>query len=194
LPIGGLAASTLNNSDPSFDFMSDSPQRSRRPLKSHNRWLLLIAIYKLLYALLFAAIGIGALRLVHTDVSDLLSDLLATLADRLRFNPESSLVNFILEKAELVNDPLLRRIGLIAFGYSAVTLAEGIGLYLEQAWGEYLTLAITASFLPLEAYEIVCRITSVRIGLFVINLLVFFYLLRVVSDRARQRRARQSSL
>ena len=41
-------------------------------------------------------------------------------------------------------------------------MAEGIGLYLEKAWGEYLTLAITVSFLPLEIFEIVRRLTWIR--------------------------------
>jgi uncharacterized membrane protein (DUF2068 family) len=146
---------------------------------------MLIAVYKVLNALLFIAIGIGALRLLHKDLGDLLSD----LADRLRFNPESKLVNFILERAELVDDPLLRRIGLGAFSYSALTLAEGIGLYLEKAWGEYLTLLLTASFLPWELYELFRRLTWFRGGLLAINLLVFLYLLRVVMERARQRQA-----
>ena len=66
-------------------------------------------------------------------------------------------------------------------------MAEGIGLYLEKAWGEYLTLAITASFLPWEILEIFRHITWVRVGLFTINILVFVYLLRVVISRARHR-------
>jgi uncharacterized membrane protein (DUF2068 family) len=168
--------------------MAHAETRVRHHAERHNRWLLLIAVYKMLYALLFIAIGLGALRLLHKDVGDLLYD----LADHLRFNPESKLVSFLLERAELVDDPLLRRIGFGAFSYAAITLAEGIGLYLEKAWGEFLTLAITASFLPWEAYEIIRRITWIRVSLLAINLLVFLYLLKVVVDRARKRRSRES--
>jgi len=149
----------------------------------HNRLLLLIAVYKLLYALLFIAIGIGAHRLLHKDIADQV-DLFARY---LRFNPESRLVNFLLEKASLVNDPVLRRIGFFAYCYAAVTLVEGIGLYLEKAWGEFLTLAITASFLPWELFEIFRHITWIRASLFAINFLVFLYLLDLVLARARHR-------
>ena len=108
---------------------TDSSQaKSRRP--HHDRGLLLIAVYKLLNALLFIAIGIGAQRLLHRDIADQIE----LLARHLRFNPESHLVNFILEKASLINDPLLRRIGFVAFSYAGITLAEGIGLYLEKVW------------------------------------------------------------
>lgn len=156
---------------------------SRRGGQRHNRLLLLIAIYKLLYALLFIAIGIGAHRLLHKDLADQI-DLFSRY---LRFNPESRLVTFVLEKASLINDPLLRRIGFVAYCYAAITMAEGIGLYLEKAWGEYLTLAITASFLPWELLEIFRHITWIRVGLFTINILVCIYLFRIVIDRARHR-------
>jgi uncharacterized membrane protein (DUF2068 family) len=163
--------------------MPQSRSVTRSGGQSHNRFLLLIAIYKFFHALLFFAVGIGAHRLLHKDIADQID----TLARHLRFNPESRLVNFILEKASLINDPALRRIGFVAYCYASVTLVEGIGLYLEKAWGEFLTLAITASFLPWEIFEIIRRITWVRVGLLTANILVFLYLLRIVIDRARHR-------
>ncbi len=159
--------------------------RNSTARRHHNRWLLLIAIYKMLQALLFVAIGVGARHLLHRDIAD---DL-AMLADRLNFNPESSFVNFVLDKASLVNDPLLRRIGAAAFAYAGIGFAEGIGLYLEKAWGEYLTLAITASFLPWEAIEIIHRVTWFRSSLLAINLLVLLYLAKEVIKQVRERRA-----
>lgn len=147
----------------------------------HNRLLVLIAVYKLLQALLFVAVGIGALHLLHKDIGDVLSQFAAAL----RFNPESRFVNLVLDEASLINDPLLRRIGLVAFSYAGVSLAEGIGLYLEKAWAEYLTLVITASFLPWEIVEIFRKLTWVRVSLLTVNVLVFLYLLSLVTKRRR---------
>jgi uncharacterized membrane protein (DUF2068 family) len=153
-----------------------------RPLR-HNRWLILIAAFKLAQALLFVAIGVGALQLLHKDVGDVL----ARVADHLRFNPESRFVNFILDKASLLDDRLLERIEAVVFVYAGLDLIEGIGLYLEQVWAEYLTLAITASFLPLEVFEIFRRVTVVRVGLLAVNAMVFVYLLKLVIERSRRR-------
>lgn len=149
--------------------------------KQHNKVLILIAIYKGLQAALFFAVGIGALRLLHKDVGDFFED----LRDSLHFSPESRLVNFLLEKASLIDDPILRRIGAVAFSYAALSLAEGTGLYLEKAWGELLTLIITASFLPWEVFEVFRHVTWVRIALLLINTLVFIYLLKVVALRRK---------
>ena len=157
----------------------DTPSASMIGRTGHNKWLVLIAAYKAMQALLFVAVGVGALRLLHQDIDDVLNHVAAVL----RFNPESRFINFLADKASLINDPLLRRIGALAFSYAALSLAEGIGLYLEKAWGELLTLIITASFLPWEIFEITRRLTWVRVGLLIINFLVFLYLLKLVTGR-----------
>ncbi|MGD0787096.1 MAG: DUF2127 domain-containing protein [Terracidiphilus sp.] len=164
--------------------MTGSTSQTLSKPRRRNRWLILIAAFKLSQALLFIAIGVGALRLVHKDVGDML----IRLAEHLRFNSEVRLVNFILEKSSLVTDRLLRRIGEVVFIYAALDLVEGIGLYLEKAWAEYLTLAITASFLPWEIFEVLRRVTWIRCGLLTVNALVFFYLLKMVVERGRDRR------
>jgi uncharacterized membrane protein (DUF2068 family) len=169
--------------------MTRSKSHASSKGRKHNKWLVIIAAYKFLQALLFVSIGLGARHLLHKDAGDELS----ALADHLRFNPESRLVNFVLDKAELLNDPILRRIGLVAFSYAAISMVEGIGLYFEKAWAEYLTILITGSFLPWEIFEIFRRLTLIRISLLAANLLVFVYLLQLVIDRGRYRRKTRSA-
>ena len=165
--------------------MTGSVLQSAAKAHRHNKGLVLIAVYKLLQALFFIALGVGAMRLLHKDIGDILY----RVASDLRFNPEGRFINFVLDRASLLNDPMLRRIGFGAFSYAAIGIAEGIGLYLEKAWGEYLTLMITASFLPLEIMEILHRHTMLRVGLLVANVLVLLYLLKVVWERQRSPRA-----
>jgi uncharacterized membrane protein (DUF2068 family) len=161
--------------------MTDSNPPLDQERQKHNRWLVVIAGYKFLLSLMFIAVGIGALRLLHQDIDDVIGK----IGDLLRFNPESRFVNFLYDRASLINDPLLKRIGALAFSYAGLSLAEGIGLYLEKAWGEYLTIAITASFLPWEIFEVFHRVTWVRVGLLVVNAFVFIYLLKIVVGRRK---------
>jgi uncharacterized membrane protein (DUF2068 family) len=161
--------------------MTGSTLQTATKAHRHNKGLVLIAVYKLLHALLFTAIGVGALRLVGKDVGDILT----RIASDLRFNPEGRFINFVLDRASLLDDPMLRRISFGAFCYAAIGIAEGIGLYLEKAWGEYLTLIITASFLPIEIMEIMRRHTWPRVGLLVVNVAVLVYLSMIVWERQR---------
>jgi uncharacterized membrane protein (DUF2068 family) len=145
---------------------------------------MLIAAFKLAQALLFIAAGISVLRLMHHD----LPDLVLQWARHMHFSPESHFVDFILDRVSIVDDRLLRRFGVGLFAYAALGTAEGIGLYLEKAWAEYLTLGITASFLPWEIFEIIRRATMIRLSLLVINVLVLLYLLKVVVERGKLER------
>jgi uncharacterized membrane protein (DUF2068 family) len=130
---------------------------------------------------LFIAVAVGALRLLHKDLGDVLQQ----LANHLRFNPESRFVNFVLDRAAIVNDRLLRRFSIALFAYATLGITEGIGLYLEKAWGEYLTLGITASFLPWEIFEVMHKHTWIRLSLLVVNVFVFLYLLKVLVERGK---------
>jgi uncharacterized membrane protein (DUF2068 family) len=150
----------------------------------HNRWLMLIAAFKLAQALLFIAAGVSVLRLMHHD----LADMVLRWARHMHFSPESHFVDFILDRVAIVNDKLLRRFGVGLFAYATLGTVEGIGLYLEKAWAEYMTLGITASFLPWEIFEVIRRITPVRLVLLLVNVLVFLYLLKVVLEREKQKR------
>jgi uncharacterized membrane protein (DUF2068 family) len=132
---------------------------------------------------------VGALRLVHKD----LGDMLLRFANHMRFNPESRFVNFVLDRASIVTDNLLRRFSFALFAYAAVGLTEGIGLYLEKAWAEYMTLLITASFLPWEIFEVFRRITLMRSSLLVVNFMVLLYLLKVVVERGKRQRSQVPS-
>lgn len=148
----------------------------------HNRWLLLIAAFKLAQAALFIAVGVSALRLIHHD----LPEMLGRLAHHLHFSPESHFIDFILDKASLVDDKILRRFSVALFSYAALGMTEGIGLYLEKTWAEYMTLAITASFLPWEIFEVIRRAAPFRVILLTVNILVFLYLLKVVVERGKR--------
>jgi uncharacterized membrane protein (DUF2068 family) len=143
-----------------------------RPHKLQNRWLELIAAYKLLQSILLIAVGVGALKLVHKDVADVLMDIVHAL----HRNPEGRFVTFLLDKASLVNDHILRRFSLFVFCYAGLGILEGVGLLLEKAWAEYLTAIITASFLPLEIIELNHRVTWMKVGFLVVNLAVLAYL------------------
>lgn len=169
--------------------MTGSTLQQTASAHRHNKGLVLIAAYKFLFALLFMAIGVGALKMVGKDVGDILY----RISSDLRFNPESRFVNFILDRAAILDDPMLRRIGFAAFCYAAIGIAEGIGLYLEKAWGEYLTLVITASFLPWEIMEIMRRHSSPRIALLVANVAVLIYLSKLVWERQRGTRGMETA-
>src|SRR5277367_25176 len=152
----------------------------------HDHWILVIGVFKLLKGLLFVLLGIGALKLVHRDVSDLL---LRWLIDW-HFDPESKFVNLVLDKVAMLDAHRIKQISIAIFCYAGLDFIEGTGLVLEKTWAEYLTLILTASFLPWEFYEILRRPTWVKGVLILVNVLVVVYLVFYVQRSLRQRHRR----
>jgi uncharacterized membrane protein (DUF2068 family) len=165
----------------------DPPVRARA---RHDRWIMLIGAFKLAQALLFILLGIGALRLLHSDLVGVAEHFIY----QLRFiNPEGRLVNLFLVKVALIDPHRLRQISAAIFVIAAMDALEGTGLVLEQAWAEYVTLVLTASLLPLELWELVRRVTWMKLGLIAINLAVVVYLAQYVRMRMVERRRRKAA-
>ena len=64
-----------------------------------------------------------------------------------------------------------------AFFFAGLYLVEGIGLALARRWAEYLTVAVTTSFLPLEVATSWHRWSLLRAVTIVLNLAVVVYLI-----------------
>jgi uncharacterized membrane protein (DUF2068 family) len=64
--------------------------------------------------------------------------------------------------------------------YAALLLTEGVGLLLRRRWAEYFTVIVTSSLIPLEAYEVLRRVTLARLILLGVNVAVVWYLIAVL--------------
>jgi uncharacterized membrane protein (DUF2068 family) len=82
-----------------------------------------------------------------------------------------------IDKAFTLQSSRLHLFATIILVYSAVEGIEAVGLWYQRRWAEYLTFLVTASLLPLEVYEIVTRLSPLKIVAFVINVAVVAYLL-----------------
>lgn len=168
--------------------MTSSSVQLRTDRSQHDQWIIAIGIFKLIQAVLFVLLGIGAIRLLHKDlVAETERFILA-----MRFNPEGHFVNLLLERVAMIDPHRLKQISAAIFGIAALDAIEGTGLVLEKAWAEFVTLILTASFLPWEVVEIIRHDTWIRIALTIINFAVVVYLLQFVRMRMRERRLRRA--
>jgi len=141
--------------------------------RSHGRGLRLIAAFKLLKGLALLALGIGALKLLHKDVAAVVEH----WVNIFQVDPHSHYIQLLLAKLSIVDDRRLKELSVGTFIYSAIFLAEGVGLALGKRWAEYLTIVTTASLLPLEVYELVKHVGIGKGVALVINLAVVAYLI-----------------
>ena len=92
-----------------------------------DRWILLIALFKLLKAILLVTAGVGALKLLHKDIGEVVQNII----DVLRVDPDNRYVHSLLIRILSVDDRTLKEISAGTFAFAAVFLTEGTGLLVQ---------------------------------------------------------------
>lgn len=138
-----------------------------------DRFLYLIALFKFFQASLCLALGLGAFKLLHQNLAHTLEHLSAAL----KLDPANHYVDAALAKAGNVTPLQIKQLGLGSFLYAALFSTEGTGLWLQKRWGEWLTVIITGSLVPLEIYEIHRHPTPLKFAVLALNVVIVLYLI-----------------
>lgn len=144
--------------------------------------LRLIALFKFLKAAALIAASLGAFRFLHKDLGDAAEQWVRDL----RLDPGNRFVMAALSRIANLSAEQIRRLGLVGLIYAALFVTEGTGLWLLKPWGEWVTVIISGSLVPVEIYEILRRATMTRAAVVAVNVAVVVYL--IVQIRTRKRR------
>jgi uncharacterized membrane protein (DUF2068 family) len=136
------------------------------------RTLALIAVFRLAKALVLVAVALGALHLLDRDVAARVH----TALEALPFVARHPAVEEATAKVTGASRRHLEITAWVGLGYAALFATEGVGLWLQRVWAEYLTIVATTSFIPFEVYELTRRFTPIRLGVLMVNVAIVGYL------------------
>jgi len=141
-----------------------------------------LALERFIRGALILALGVAVLQLRSSQVSirDLFEkDLSAAkpLFDQLGWNATDSGLIHAAESALHAKGTTLNLVAAFLLCYGLLQLVEGVGLWRLKRWGEYFAVVATSLFVPLEIYELVEKITPLRVGALVLNIAAVGYLL-----------------
>ncbi len=144
------------------------------PAKKESRdlWLFLIGIFKLAKGIACLIVGVGLLRILHKDISDVALHWINVL----RVDPENRFVHPVLLKVFNVTPKQLKEFSVGTFIYAGIFLTEATGLLMRKYWAEYMTLISTALFLPLEFWEMHHHFTMLKLAVTLLNIAIVWYL------------------
>jgi uncharacterized membrane protein (DUF2068 family) len=141
--------------------------------RSENRALVAIGTFKLVKGLLLFVLAAGLLSCLHKDIEQIAEHWI----NLLRVDPSNRYIAAFLKKLGLLTDKKLAELGGLTFFYAAILFTEGIGLILRKRWAEYFTVIATASFIPMEVYELFRDVHTGKIALLVLNVAIVWYLI-----------------
>jgi uncharacterized membrane protein (DUF2068 family) len=155
--------------------------KNQTPKERH--WTMhLLAIVKFLKGVLLFAVAIKLLTLINRDLAEWAMD----FVNRHGINAENKYIHAMLEKIGGVDRNQMMMMSGGAFFYSGLQLTEGIGLWLEKRWAEFLTAIATSLLLPVEIYEMFAKFTWVRLVIFVVNIFIVWYLVTRLKDEKKE--------
>lgn len=142
--------------------------------------LRLIALFKLVKAAVLLASLATLFNLVRQNDP---AHTLITWALTLHVDPHNHYLRSVL--AALLNlDPkqfVVLTVGTLL--YAALFTVEGVGLWFDRAWAEYLTIIATTGFIPVEVYEILEQASVTKTLLVGLNVAIVAYLISQVRQR-----------
>jgi uncharacterized membrane protein (DUF2068 family) len=144
-----------------------------------------IALYKFVKVILLLATAYEVVRLHDASILAQIYNWMATLPSGL----ERDVVrNALIQFAGLTHAEL-RFVRAVTLVYATIFSIEGVGLWMRRRWGEWTTIVVTASLIPLEIYEFLRGPNYGKTALIIVNAAIVWYLVvRVLRDR-RQARA-----
>jgi uncharacterized membrane protein (DUF2068 family) len=132
----------------------------------------LVALFEATKGVLVLLLGFGLLSVVHRDVQWVAGELLSTF----HINPAHRFPRIFLDAAERFSDVRLWLIAALALSYAVLRLAEAYGLWFGRRWAEWLAVASGGIYIPIEINGIVEKLSWVRVGTLVLNIIVVAYI------------------
>ena len=119
-------------------------------LEKHRRvrYLKIIALFKMFKGTLLFALGFSLLFL---NARPVWLDQISDWADDQLLLHHSKAVTFLLNKLQAaLSGGALRATGILSLFYCGVLFTEGIGVYMQKRWAEFLMIFATGALIPLE--------------------------------------------
>jgi uncharacterized membrane protein (DUF2068 family) len=148
----------------------------------NNKALLSIALFEMLKGMAALAASVGLLSLAHHDVQALAYALLG----HFHVDPQAHFPRMLLDDIRALQNADMRQVVLIAWGYAALRLTEGYGLWRGRVWAEWLAAVSGAVHVPLELSHLVVHPTAMNVVILGVHITV------VVNMVVRLRRRRSA--
>jgi uncharacterized membrane protein (DUF2068 family) len=159
--------------------LDPTPKRQPRIFQERNRvrYLKLIAVFKILKGVILLALGLSLIFLNRTRWMDSIS---GWTTDELLVIHSKTLHYLLNELQRALIGGHLRATAVLSLFYSAVLFTEGIGVYLQKRWAEFLMVIATSALIPLEIHHLFVKRSVAAVVILVVNCFIVWFLYRVL--------------
>jgi uncharacterized membrane protein (DUF2068 family) len=140
-----------------------------------------IAAGRLIYGLILFGAGLAIFDLIEKNLT---AELLS-LINRWHIDSHLYYVHWLLQKAPDLSHGLLVLLTVANFFYAGLAFIEAAGLWLGKRWAYWLVIGDTASFIPVETYQLCKHFGWINLVLLLYYLTTVIYLLLKIKSVRR---------
>ena len=104
---------------------------------------------------------------------------------RVELDPNRHFLRRVVEHLHHVTTNEVKIFAFAAVAYGVLELVEGVGLWLDKLWAEYLTVIATSLLVPLELYELARKPSMWKAIGIAVNVLIVIYLAHRLRRRVK---------
>lgn len=139
-----------------------------------------IAAFKLAKAIVLLILAGQVLYLLRPGALDRLVGRFAELPVAAGWQPMMHALNWLMD----LSPHKIMLAAALACTYAVLYATEGIGLWLQKRWAEYLTTVATASLIPFEIWELTRGFSVLKVVALAVNIAIVLYLSSIIgADR-----------
>jgi uncharacterized membrane protein (DUF2068 family) len=142
--------------------------------------LKLLSLFEAGKGLLVILVGAGLLSLIHHRTQQDAAEIVKIF----HLNPAHHYPEIFINTLANLSDVRLWFLSISAIVYSLIRFAEAYGLWNGRLWAIWFAVASGVLFLPMELYELIEKLTAVRVIILFLNTLLVLYLFRLSRHKA----------
>ena len=137
-----------------------------------------VAVFEAAKGFLVLLAGFGLLAIVHENAQKLAEHIVR----HFHLNPASRYPRVFIDVAHNISDLQLWLMAGLALAYASIRLIEAYGLWRERRWAEWLAVLSGGIYVPIEVYELLSRVSWIKVGTLIVNLCIVLYMSYVLKQ------------
>lgn len=133
--------------------------------------LIAIVMYKGFVALLLTTTSIVLLFTLKNHSS------LVNFSKSFELEGKREIIEWVIEKIANIKSNTLKFGGIAAGVYGVATMIQAVGLWYNKTWAKVLVIGLVGISIPLEIFELSKGFSLLKLLIFVVNIIIFWYLI-----------------
>jgi uncharacterized membrane protein (DUF2068 family) len=162
------------------DSKAQGAKRQPKMFQERNRvrYLKLIAVFKILKGLFLLSLGVSLIFL--NSRARWMDSISGWATDELLIVHSKTLHYLLNQLQHALTGGHLRATGVLALFYSGILFTEGLGVYFQKRWAEFLMIIATSALIPLEIHHLFVKRSVAAVIILLVNCFIVWFLYRVL--------------